>query len=175
MYGAKPGDVIRIAEWYGWTGEPNEGVRMGAEQIALGILEREADWGLQGRVRPGPADTSIYDDYEPKRSVAGDMARVGVHWTRADKGTGKPKTGVGADTQIPQRREDRATRQARHVHLGAVRAVVEDGPGVAAQMIKTLTTLTQRAKITPVMKHAIVFAAKRSLFSQERFDGVESS
>lgn len=82
------GDLIRIAEWYGWTGKPNEGVRMLSTEIAEGILEREAKWGLRGRVRPGPADSSIFDDFEPGKSVAGDMEAKGVRWEPADKGPG---------------------------------------------------------------------------------------
>lgn len=87
------GDVYRVAEWYGWNGQDNEGLRMTAIEIARGIIERERMLGLSGRVRPGPADTSVFDDYEPGRSVAGDMARLGIHWLRADKTSGSRKQG----------------------------------------------------------------------------------
>lgn len=87
------GDTYRIAEWYGSSGSANEGLRYTAVEIAQGIMERESRMRLNGRVRPGPADTSIYDDYEPGRSVAGDMARCGVHWLRADKSSGSRKQG----------------------------------------------------------------------------------
>ncbi len=77
------GDVIRFMEWYGWrTGSRNEGLRMVAGEIADGIKERDKKLP---RVRGGPADTNIFDDYEPGRSVAGDMRRRGIRWTRADK------------------------------------------------------------------------------------------
>jgi hypothetical protein len=96
-YGPIRGDLIRIAEWYGWNGRANEGVTMAARDIAIGIKERERDWGLRGatgsRVRPGPADTNIFDEYEPTRSVAGDMQREGVRWEPADKGPGSRKQG----------------------------------------------------------------------------------
>jgi hypothetical protein len=86
------GDLFRIAEWYGWNGVPNEGVRMGAADVARGILDREADLGLTGRVRPGPADSSIYDsDNGP--SVAEDMRVAGVTWQKADKGPGSRAQG----------------------------------------------------------------------------------
>lgn len=91
--GAIKGDLIRIHEWYGCTGEPNEGVRMLPTEIAEGILDREEEWGLKGRVFPGPADTSIFDEYEPGRSVAGDMAKRRVRWHKADKGAGSRKQG----------------------------------------------------------------------------------
>lgn len=93
IYGSVPGDLYRVAEWYGWNGRPNEGVRMLSVDIARGILEREEDFGILGRVRPGPADSSIFDDYEPGMSVAGDMKRIGVRWTAADKGPGSRKQG----------------------------------------------------------------------------------
>lgn len=93
VYGAVPGDIYRIAEWYGWNGRPNEGVRMLSRDIAAGILERQKDWGLKGRVKPGPADSSIYDDFEPGKSVAGEMASRNVRWEHADKGPGSRKQG----------------------------------------------------------------------------------
>lgn len=92
-YGKVRGDIYRIAEWYGWNGQPNEGVRMRGEDIAQGIVERQNDWGLRGRVKDGPADTQIFDDYAPGSSTAADMLRKGVGWTRADKGPGSRKQG----------------------------------------------------------------------------------
>ena len=93
VIGHVPGDVIRIYEWYGWCNSANEGVRLPATEIARGILDRERDWQLNGRCRTGTADSAIFDDYEPGRSVAGDMKRVGVHWTAADKGPGSRAQG----------------------------------------------------------------------------------
>lgn len=102
VYGPVRGDIIRIAEWYGWNGRPNEGVNMLSTDIAIGIKERERDWGLRSprdgrmaysRVRPGPADSSIFDEFEPNKSVAGDMLREGVRWEPADKGPGSRKQG----------------------------------------------------------------------------------
>lgn len=85
------GDLFRIAEWYGWNGRPNEGCRMLATEIAKGIKEREAAMGL--KVRPGPADSSIFD-VENGRSINDDMAGLGVSWDRADKSPGSRKTGA---------------------------------------------------------------------------------
>lgn len=91
--GAMRGDLIRINEWYGSTKKDNEGVRMLSSDIAQGILDRETDMGIKGRVKRGPADTSIFDDYEPGNSVAGDMAKKTVYWEKADKGPGSRKQG----------------------------------------------------------------------------------
>lgn len=93
LVGQVPGDIIRFAELYGWRGQPNEGLRMSAAEIADGIHSKEREWGIAGRVLPGPADSSIFDDFEPGRSVAGEMARRGVTWIPADKGPGSRKQG----------------------------------------------------------------------------------
>lgn len=91
-YGAVRGDIYRIAEWYGWTGQRNEGVKMLAADVAQGILDREEDWDIKGRVKPGPADNSIFDDDEGS-SIAKRMAAKGVTWTRSNKGPGSRKNG----------------------------------------------------------------------------------
>jgi len=54
------GDFYRIQEWYGWSGEPNEGLRMLNKDISHGIIERELRWGLYGKVKAGPADGAIF-------------------------------------------------------------------------------------------------------------------
>ena len=61
---------------------------MTAGDIARGIVEREEDWSMTGRVKTGVADGSIFDDYEPGSSVAGDMEPMGIRWYKADKGPG---------------------------------------------------------------------------------------
>lgn len=96
------GDLFRIAEWYGCTGEPNVGLKMLAVDIAKGIIQREVDMGIHGRVNPGPADSSIFD-VENGNCIADDMAEKvrldngrelpGVEWERADKSPGSRKNG----------------------------------------------------------------------------------
>lgn len=93
LLGTVRGDVFRIAEWYGWNGQPNEGLRMLSTEIADGIVQREDTWGIRGRVRMGPADSSIFDDYEPGKSVAGEMRKRGVQWDPANKKPGSRKQG----------------------------------------------------------------------------------
>lgn len=82
-----PGDLFRIAEWYGWTGQPNEGSRMVAREIAQGIIERERRLLPNYYVAPGPADGSIYDKVN-NVSIAEEMQDVGVYWEVADKSPG---------------------------------------------------------------------------------------
>jgi hypothetical protein len=101
------GDVFRVAEWYGSTGRPNEGLRMLAVDVAKGIVERELARGWRNvgqrasRVKPGPADSAIYtvengvsiglDMAKPVR--IGDIVYPGVEWTRADKAPGSRTAG----------------------------------------------------------------------------------
>jgi hypothetical protein len=95
------GDLYRIGEWYGWNGKPNEGTRMLASDIATGIVQREKEMGIYGRVKPGPADSSIFDVVNGV-SINNDMANPvriegqkypGVAWERADKSPGSRKNG----------------------------------------------------------------------------------
>lgn len=96
------GDMFRVAEWYGWRGKPNEGTRMLAVDIAIGIVEREIAMGWDGRVRPGAADSAIYKT-ENGMSVAVDMAATirlsngrphkGVQFLPADKSSGSRAKG----------------------------------------------------------------------------------
>jgi len=88
VVGQVRGDLIRIQEWYGWDGTPDKGLRMTSSEIAIGIRERQREMGIDGRVRPGVADGSIFDQWEPGKSVQGDMRKKGVRWLRADKGPG---------------------------------------------------------------------------------------
>lgn len=90
------GDLFRIAEWYGWTGKANQGLRMLANEIAAGIIERETAMGIHHRVRPGPADNSIWN-VENGNSIAADMEKPvrlngrqynGIQWLRSDKSPG---------------------------------------------------------------------------------------
>lgn len=81
------GDLFRINEWYGWNGVANEGNRMIAREIALGIKEQEERFFPGRRVYPGPADSSIYDKIN-NESIAEDMMSVGIYWTHADKSPG---------------------------------------------------------------------------------------
>jgi hypothetical protein len=80
------GDVIRFAELYGWQkGHRNEGLKLTAIEVGRRLRAFEQELGVHGRVRPGPADTAIFSDYDPGKSVAGDIRRSGIRFTSADK------------------------------------------------------------------------------------------
>jgi hypothetical protein len=85
------GTLFRIAEWYGWNGEANKGLKMVSSEIARRIKKAEAN--LPYYVNPGPADTSIFSIIDGT-SYADEMARVGVMWTRAAKGPGSRVIGL---------------------------------------------------------------------------------
>lgn len=86
------GTLFRIAEIYGWNGQPNEGCRKLAVEVARDIVafQKDVPWGH--RVVPGPADNSIFDA-ENGVCIADDMAKLGVRWERSDKSPGSRKTG----------------------------------------------------------------------------------
>lgn len=96
-----PGDLIRIGELYGWNGVPNTGLRWTSDKISEHIIRREKKLGIYGRVTPGPADTSIWDEMDG-RSIAREMAKPvsidgaihkGVVWTKANKNPGSRRNG----------------------------------------------------------------------------------
>ena len=96
------GDLFRVAEWYGWNGQPNKGCKMLAVDVAKGIRERELVLFPSRKVRAGPADSSIFT-VENGSSIGVDMQKrvrmddgsllPGVSWTRADKRPGSRKKG----------------------------------------------------------------------------------
>jgi hypothetical protein len=86
------GDLYRIAEWYGGTSKPNEGLKLTAREVALGILARERKLGRD--VRPGPADNQIHAKVATGRDIAAEMAAAGVTWTKAWKDPGSRRQGA---------------------------------------------------------------------------------
>lgn len=97
-----PGDLFRIHEWYGWSGEPNEGSKMLARDIAKGIRQREIDWGIADRVSTGVADSAIFST-EDGHSIADELGASirldsgetvsGLKWHPSDKGKGSRAQG----------------------------------------------------------------------------------
>lgn len=88
-----PKSLFRIGEWYGWTGKPNEGLKMDRKDIARRIVKLEGALGIAGRCRPGPADSSIFYAEEGRASIAVDMAYAGARFIPADKRPGSRVVG----------------------------------------------------------------------------------
>jgi hypothetical protein len=73
------GALVRYREWYGAGARAGEGLRLDAEAVARGILEREAG----ETIGLGVADPSIFrEDGGP--SIAERMRRIGVRFRPAD-------------------------------------------------------------------------------------------
>ena len=67
------GTIFRLSEWYGWNGKANEGCMMEDTKIGREIREREtALRAVLNIPKPhaGPADSSIFDAYPGKPSIA---------------------------------------------------------------------------------------------------------
>lgn len=101
------GDIFRVGEIYGWTGQKNEGKRSTVTEIVREMItyELKRGWRMQdgkrGRVKRGPADTGIFDvvndncianDFEKKVRWYG-IEWPGIVWERADKGPGSREQG----------------------------------------------------------------------------------
>lgn len=84
QWGLPEGALLKYREWYG-ASAPNVGLKMTADQVAVGVKERE-----EGEViSHGIADGSIFDrDGGP--SIGEMMSAKGVNWWKGDK---KRKTG----------------------------------------------------------------------------------
>jgi hypothetical protein len=60
--------------------------------VARGIIEREEEMGLTGRVSEGPADSAIWAQTDGP-TVASNMADAGVEWVRSNKSAGSRVAG----------------------------------------------------------------------------------
>jgi hypothetical protein len=87
------GTLFLIAEYYGWNGNPNEGCKMLAGDVAKKIIAYEKKIPIGGRVRPGPADNSIFTR-DNGVCIADDMAKNGVKWTESNKAPGSRVQGL---------------------------------------------------------------------------------
>jgi hypothetical protein len=90
-----PDSMIIIDEIYGWDGTPNQGDFATSDMIADRVLSKdEAIKIMYGvKVIAGPADTNIYE-VRDGTSIANNMARDGLHWKRAYKGSGSRVAGL---------------------------------------------------------------------------------
>lgn len=84
----RSGALIRYREWYGWTGTADEGLRMEAADVAIGIVKRS------GSERYGytVADSSMWA-INGGPSIAETFLRHGVTMRKATKGPGSRHVG----------------------------------------------------------------------------------
>lgn len=85
--GIPAGALVRYREWYGWNGQPDVGVRMEVEEVARGILEREA---VGEKIAYRIADLSIFSQ-DGGPSHAERFAKAGVVFKGRDWFRGNPK------------------------------------------------------------------------------------
>lgn len=89
------GTLFLVAELYGWNGNPDEGCKKLAVEVARDIIAVERKVFMGRNVLAGQADNSIFDAQNGV-CIADDMARAGVRWERSDKSAGSRKTGLEA-------------------------------------------------------------------------------
>lgn len=130
------GTLIRIAEWYGWDGKtPNVGLRLTNKAIGQGIKEREEAMGIRDRMKPGPADSSIFVADPGKKSIADEIRKYGVKFVEADKRPGSRKAGWEALRERLESTMDRDREQPWILIFEACR-----------QWIRTVPTLPRSDK-----------------------------
>jgi hypothetical protein len=83
------GSLFVIGEIYG-ANDKDEGLAETPGATALKVKQKEYELGYQGRVKPGPADNSIFD-VDRGDSIAALMGREGVYWTKSNK---RPKSRI---------------------------------------------------------------------------------
>lgn len=121
------GALIRYREWYGWSGEPNKGARMTAEEVAKGIKDRDA------------GDKISYSVIDPAAfaqnggpSIAETMSAHGVHFAPADNRRIGTLGAVGGWDQVRAR----------------LRGTDDDAP-----MLYVFATCTHLIRTLPAMQH----------------------
>jgi len=87
------GHLIVADELYTWTGKENEGKRWTPTKIGQAIVQRERERGWTGRVRPGPADASIFTAEPGEKSIAQKLEAAGAVFVPSFKGPGSRVNG----------------------------------------------------------------------------------
>ncbi len=97
------GALVRYREWYGSTGKPNEGLRMTAEEVALGIAQREAGDPKPENGLHGVADPAIFSS-DGGPSIGERMARSAkVFFRPADNARVSRQGALGGWDQVRAR------------------------------------------------------------------------
>lgn len=119
------GALVRYREWYGRKG-PNEGLKLTAEEVAQGILERTP---RGEKITYGVIDPAAFAvDGGP--SIAERMGKVGVHFGRADNKRVAQLGALGGWDQMRQRMK-----------------------GDGRPMIYTFSTCADSIRTIPVLQH----------------------
>lgn len=102
------GALVRYREWYGWNGKPNEGSKLTAEQVGVGIAEREVGEAVQnGHSVLDPA--AFANDGGPSiaeriaNGSRGDDGKIRVSFRRADNKRVATRGALGGWDQLRSR------------------------------------------------------------------------
>lgn len=88
------GSLVRLAEWYGWDGKtPNTGIKWTDIRVAQEAMKIEKSYPWGARVKPGPADSMIFDVHPGQPSIAETYAKAGLRFEAADKSAGSRVNG----------------------------------------------------------------------------------
>ena len=87
------GSTFVIGELY-FADKYRKGLGLPPKEHARRIRTYETDEGIRNRVRPGPADSSIFNKDSGSKSIADIMAEEGVHYVRSDKTPGSRVIGL---------------------------------------------------------------------------------
>lgn len=87
------GSTFIIGEVY-FANKRHEGLRLTATQQAEKIISYLNEEGLAHKVKPGPADNSIFNSEPGHVSVADEMALSGIKFTRSNKAPGSRVLGL---------------------------------------------------------------------------------
>lgn len=93
-----PKSIIVIGEVY-LADDKYHGLNLAPSEIASRIVKYEFAAKLRGRVRAGPADSSIFEAAPGSDSIATKLAAGGVNFERSDKSSGSRKRGAMFITQ----------------------------------------------------------------------------
>lgn len=127
------GALVRYREWYGSTGKPNEGLRMTAEQVAVGIKAKSMEEKFRGCV----ADPAIFaEDGGP--SIAERMRREGVSFRPADNKRVPRAGAMGGWDQMRQRIQG---------------PIGSSGSPLGVPMLYVFETCRDFIRTVPVMQH----------------------
>jgi len=84
--------VVVVKEIVGWDGKDyNVGLRQTHDEVAAIVREKEELWGYRRRVRPGAADSALWNAEMGADKI---YAKYGVVFTRADKKAGSRMIGL---------------------------------------------------------------------------------
>lgn len=86
------GEIIEIGELY-FADKKHHGMRLAPREQARRMKQREIDEGIAGRVLPGPADNMIFHKEPGHASIAEEMAKEHIYFTRGDKSQGSRVSG----------------------------------------------------------------------------------